>query len=87
MRCPSRAASLARTAEFLEADQSDFTCPAALAKRFPFPAYPNHFYIARHPVPHRGAFRDRHGRRVRDAVDAAALLTNGAEADGEVVWS
>jgi len=24
---------------------------------------------------------------VRDAVDAAALLTNGAKADGEVVWS
>ena len=23
----------------------------------------------------------------RDAVDAAALLTNGAKADGEVVWS
>jgi hypothetical protein len=23
----------------------------------------------------------------RDAVDADALLTNGAEADGEVVWS
>ena len=23
----------------------------------------------------------------RDAVDAAARLTNGAEADGEVVWS
>jgi hypothetical protein len=24
---------------------------------------------------------------VRDAVDATALLTNGADADGEVVWS
>jgi hypothetical protein len=24
---------------------------------------------------------------VRDAVDVAAPLTNGAEADGEVVWS
>jgi hypothetical protein len=34
-----------------------------------------------------GAYRDRHGRWVRDAVDAAALLTNGAGADGEVVWS
>src|ERR1700682_1853509 len=47
----------------------------------------------RHPVPHRGAFRDRHGRRVRDAVDAAAsgapmaCWTNDADADGEVVWS
>jgi hypothetical protein len=35
----------------------------------------------------RGAFRDRHGRWMRDAVDAAALLTNSAKADGEVVWS
>jgi hypothetical protein len=33
-----------------------------------------------------GAYRDRHGRGVRDAVDANALLTNGARADGEVVW-
>jgi hypothetical protein len=32
-----------------------------------------------------GAFRDRHGRWVEDAVDAKALLTNGADADGEVV--
>src|SRR5258705_7912170 len=34
------------------------------------------------PVPHRGAFRDRHGRRERDAMDAAgqariSALTNG----------
>jgi hypothetical protein len=36
---------------------------------------------------HRGAFRDRHKRWARDAVDADALLTNGADADGEVVWS
>jgi hypothetical protein len=33
---------------------------------------PNQLYIHRHPVPHRGAFRDRHGRWARDAVDAAA---------------
>jgi hypothetical protein len=30
-----------------------------------------------HPVPHRGAFRDRHGRRARDAVDAAAFARDG----------
>ena len=36
---------------------------------------------------HRGAFRDRHGRWERDAVDADVLTTNGTEADGEVVWS
>ncbi len=45
------------------------------------------------PCPLRGAFRDRHGRWVRDAVDAAAssrvidARTNGEAADGEVVWS
>jgi len=33
-----------------------------------------------------GAYRDRHGRWARDAVDAKAALTNGADADGEVVW-
>ena len=41
---------------------------------------------SQHPVPHRGAFRDRHGRWARDAVDAKAALTNVAEADGGVVW-
>jgi hypothetical protein len=39
------------------------------------------------PCPMRGAFRDRHGRWARDAVDADALLTNSVDADGEVVWS
>jgi hypothetical protein len=36
---------------------------------------------------HQRGARDRHGRGAWDAVDAEALLTNGAEADGEVVWS
>jgi hypothetical protein len=36
----------------------------------------NHFYIHRCPGPHRGAFRDRHGRWVRDAMDAACQKTN-----------
>jgi hypothetical protein len=35
----------------------------------------------------RGAFRDRHGRWVRDAMDAGARLTGARFADGEVVWS
>ena len=54
---------------------------------------PNQFYIVRHPGPHRGAFRDRHGRRAGDAMDAGSTQrkdfarTNGADADGEVVWS
>jgi hypothetical protein len=43
-------------------------------------------YIYRHPVPQEGrlAIVTDAGR---DAVDAEAPLTNGAEADGEVVWS
>ena len=39
------------------------------------------------PCPSRGAFRDRHGRWARDAVDADGALTKALEADGEVVWS
>ena len=45
-----------------------------------------------HPVPIRGAFRDRHGRWVRDAVDVmrrSAIFCAGERriTDGEVVWS
>jgi hypothetical protein len=35
----------------------------------------------------RGAFRDRHGRWVRDAVDASVAADESIDlADGEVVW-
>ena len=48
-------------------------------------------YCSGRPAPTRGALRGRHGRWERDAVDAASAhasaQTNGAEADGEVVWS
>jgi hypothetical protein len=42
--------------------------------------------LIRHPVPTEGRFAivTNVGR---DAVDALALLTNSAQADGEVVWS
>jgi hypothetical protein len=53
-------------------DQSDLPCPARFAKIFPFASDPNHFISIAVPA-HRGAFRDRHGRWARDAVDAAAL--------------
>ena len=36
-------------------------CLAPFAKIFPFSFYPNHFYIPA-VSPHRGAYRDRHGR-------------------------
>jgi hypothetical protein len=61
-------------------------CPAPFAKIFWFSEDPNHFYIGRCPAPLEG----RHAivtAAGRDAVDAEALLTNSAEADGEVVWS
>jgi hypothetical protein len=62
--------------------QANFLSPIKLflpvqspsAKIFRFPLPPNHLYHARHPVPQRGAFRDRHGRWVRDAVDAGCVL-------------
>jgi hypothetical protein len=43
-----------------------------VAKIFPFPDHPNQIHISSHPVPLRGAFRDRHERWVRDAMDTAA---------------
>jgi hypothetical protein len=59
-----------------------------LAKIFPFPFYPNHFYVVRIPAHTTGAFRDRHERRAGDAMDAGGAADESAYlADGEVVWS
>jgi hypothetical protein len=68
------------------------TCPAVTAKIFCFAIAPNHIYSFRHPGPRRGAYRDRHGRRAGDAMDAVAsgaiiARTNDVAAYGEVVWS
>src|ERR1700680_2206546 len=46
-------------------------CPAPFAKIFLFRPDANHF-ISLDVLSHRGAFRDRHGRWERDAVDARA---------------
>jgi hypothetical protein len=75
----------ARTAEFLSLFQADLPCPVVAQKIFLFPSDPNHRLIFRHPVPYEGRFAivTNVGR---DAVDAKAPLTNGAQADGEVVW-
>ena len=35
-------------------------------------------YISRHPGPHQGAFRDRHERRARDAMDAGGAADESA---------
>jgi hypothetical protein len=48
---------------------------------------PNQYHYWRRPVPRRGALRDRHGRWVRDAMDATRNETKDVIADGEVVWS
>jgi hypothetical protein len=34
---------------------------------------PNQYHLSRYPASPRGAYRDRHGRWVRDAVDASAV--------------
>jgi hypothetical protein len=64
--------AFARSGRFVEPDQRDLGGPVLFAKIFPFTADPNQLYIPS-VLSHRGAFRDRHGRRERDAVDAAAL--------------
>ena len=50
-------------------------CPALNQKIFWFTSDPNHLHIFRHPGPHRGAFRDRHERRVGMRWTRVALLT------------
>ena len=52
--------------------------PVPLAKIFRFTSDPNHFYISRHPGPHKGAFRDRHERKARDAMDASCAADESA---------
>jgi hypothetical protein len=73
-------------AKFVDVDQSDSTCLVPFAKIFSFSSDPNHLHIPRRPVPYEGrlAIVTDAGR---DAVDADVPMTNGAEADGEVVWS
>ena len=54
--------------------------PAPFVKIFLFPFDPNHFSIRGHPGPHKGAFRDRHERKVgmrwtrSGATDESAYL-------------
>jgi hypothetical protein len=43
-------------------------------------------YSSRHPASTKGAYRDRHGRWKRDAVDAVVSLDE-RRADGKGVWS
>ena len=68
---------VARKRRFRQADQGDLGDPVLPAKIIRFAVTPNHPYNSGHPVPLRGAYRDRHGRWVRDAMDAAASGARG----------
>src|ERR1700691_3705969 len=70
-----RATSSARARQFIELDQSDLGRPVLCAKIFWFTFDPNHLHISRHPGPHKGAFRDRHERRVGMRWTRVALKT------------
>jgi hypothetical protein len=85
MRATGQVFAPARAVEFLSPFQADLPCPVVARKIFLFPSDPNHRLISRHPVPNEGRFAIVTNVE-RDAVDAEALLTNGAKADGEVVW-
>src|SRR5215212_2932708 len=76
----------APTAEFVEADQSDLGCPVPFAKIFSFASDPNQFSSPAVSFHQRGVSRS---SRTRGGMrwTLIAPLTNGAEADGEVVWS
>ena len=50
--------------------------PVLSAKIFRFTFDPNHFYTHRHPGPHKGAFRDRHERKVGMRWTRVARLTS-----------
>ena len=65
----------ARSGRFVQLDQPDLGRPVLFAKIFRFTSDPNHLHIPRHPGPHKGAFRDRHGRRVGMRWTRVALLT------------
>jgi hypothetical protein len=60
---------------------------AHLQKYSDFPKTQIRFISTAVPAQQRGAFRDRHERRARDAVDAGGARTEALLADGEVVWS
>jgi hypothetical protein len=64
--------------------------PAPTRKKYCFAADPNQPYIHGRPTPERGAYRDRHERWVRDAVDASdatdeSVILRTAKSCGPVI--
>jgi len=54
--------------------------------------FQKYMVVSAHPASTRGAYRDRHGRRKRDAVDEKVLQARlradeGISSDGQAVWS
>jgi hypothetical protein len=47
---------------FVQANQSDFSCPVLIEEIFRFPRRANHLYKLAPSRPNKGAFRDRHER-------------------------
>jgi hypothetical protein len=78
--------SVARKIEFRERSQADLGCPDRQRKIFRLTRRANHRYVSR-------ILSHSEGRLAivtdagQGAVDVDAPLTNGTEADGEVVWS
>jgi hypothetical protein len=67
-------ATSARRANHRRLVRPSFPCPALAAKIFLFFRNANHRYISLVPSSSRGAFRDRHGRWERDAMDAGRAM-------------
>jgi hypothetical protein len=68
--CPGQGGGAELVDVTASTDDTANQCLALSVKIFQFTFDPNHLHIHRRPGPHRGAFRDRHGRRAGDAVDA-----------------
>ena len=78
--------SLAPKRKVREAMQGDRRLQSSRREFFSFFFTEIVLYI-RHPAATRGAFRDRHERGRRDAVDASVRETSALDADDEAVWS
>jgi hypothetical protein len=70
-----------------------FHLSSPAAKNIPLSFFPKSMPHTHIPRSKRGAFRDRHERWARDAVDASGLQrairerTNNTDADGQAAWS
>src|SRR6202012_3206216 len=60
---------------------------SAIIENIKLPFFGNLCFTCHVPRSPGGAFRDRHGRWERDAMDASVRLDEARDADGETVWS